>query len=47
MTREQMTIRLPLDLKEQIQKQADLMGITLHDLILFILWEDNLHTFPK
>lgn len=36
--REQTTIRLPLELKEKLQKQADERGIPLHDLIVFNLW---------
>lgn len=37
MEREQTTIRLPADLKNQIQKEADEMGMPMKDLILFIL----------
>lgn len=37
--REQTTIRLPSELKEQLQKQADLRGYTMRDLIVFILWD--------
>lgn len=37
MIREQTTIRLPLDLKEQIQKQADKMGISFNSMVLILL----------
>lgn len=47
MEREQTTIRLPAELKEKIQQEADRRGITLHDLIVFILWEGFQHTAPK
>lgn len=40
----QTTIRLPVELKEQIQQEADRRGTTLHDFIVFILWEDSQHT---
>lgn len=36
--REQITIRLPAELKEQLQQEADKRGYTITDLILFILW---------
>lgn len=32
------TIRLPAELYEAIRREADERGITLHDLIMFILW---------
>lgn len=38
MEREQTTIRLPLELKEELQREADEKGYPLKDLILFILW---------
>lgn len=37
MEREQTTIRLPAELKEQLMQEADKMGYTITDLILFIL----------
>ena len=37
MEREQTTIRLPVGLKEQVQREADRRGITVHDLLMFIL----------
>ena len=37
--REQTTIRLPRELKEQLQREADRRGYTITDLILFILWD--------
>lgn len=37
MEREQTTIRLPSDLKEEIQRQADSMGISFNAFILIIL----------
>ena len=40
----QTTIRLPVELKEQLQQEADRRGTTLHDFIVFILWEDSQHT---
>lgn len=42
MEREQTTIRLPADLKDEIQREADKRGYTLRDLIVFILW-DHFH----
>lgn len=44
MKREQATIRLPALLKEQLQQEADRQGITIHDLIVFILWKWLQHT---
>ena len=41
------TIRLPTELKEQLQQEANRKGITLHDLIVFILWEDLQRTVPE
>lgn len=38
MEREQTTIRLPYELREQLQKEADKCGYTITDLIIFILW---------
>ena len=37
MEREQTTIRLPSDLKEQIQKQADEMGISFNGMVLELI----------
>lgn len=39
MEREQMTVRLPTKLVERLRGEADRKGFTLHDLLLFILWE--------
>ena len=39
MNREQTTIRLPSELKEQLQKEAEERGYTITDLIIFILWD--------
>lgn len=36
MTREQTTIRLPAELKEQLQQEADKRGYPVKDLIIFI-----------
>lgn len=47
MERTQTTIRLPAELKEQIQRKADERGVTTHDLILFILWGWMRHTVPE
>lgn len=47
MEREQTTIRLPAGLKEQLQREADRRGITLHDLIVFILWKGLQYTVPE
>jgi len=35
--REQTTIRLPVELKEQLQQEAESRGYTISDLIMFIL----------
>lgn len=39
MEREQITIRLPADLREKLQQEANKMGYTVTDLIIFILWD--------
>lgn len=39
MERAQTTIRLPVELKEQLQREAKEKGYTLRDLIVFILWD--------
>lgn len=36
---QQITIRLPEELKERLQQEADRKGYTIKDLIAFILWE--------
>lgn len=36
---EQTTIRLPFELKEKLQQEAEKRGYTVTDLIVFILWE--------
>lgn len=41
------TIRLPIQLKEKLQQEADSRGITLHDLVMIILWEDLKCKLPK
>ena len=38
MEREKTTIRLPAELKERLQQEADKRGYTITDLIMFILW---------
>ena len=38
MEREQTTIRLPSELKEQLQREADERGYPMKDLLMFILW---------
>ncbi len=47
MEREQTTIRIPADLKEKLQKEAEKKGYTTKDLIVFILWEYFQTIFPK
>ena len=47
MEREQTTIRLPVELKEQLQQEADKDGITVHDLVIFILWRCLKCIVPK
>lgn len=37
MDREQTTIRLPAELKEKLQQEADKRGITMRDMVLIIL----------
>ena len=39
MDREQTTIRLSAELKEKLQQEADRQGISIRDLIVFILWD--------
>ena len=41
---EKTTIRLPADLKKELQKEAERKGYTLHDLMMFILWEEIPYT---
>ncbi len=36
-----MTIRLPEELKEQLQRKAEAWHMAFHDLVLLILWEAN------
>lgn len=43
MERKQITIRLPVELKEQLQQEADRKGYTVRDLIVFIL-QDYVHS---
>lgn len=38
MERKQTTIRLPNELKEKLQQEADRKGYTIKDLVMFILW---------
>lgn len=45
--REQTTIRLPVELKGELQREADRRGLTLHDLIVFILWQGLKCTAPE
>lgn len=44
--REQTTIRLPAELKEELQREADRKGISLNALVLMILNEEQNHR-PK
>ena len=37
MAREQTTIRLPTELKEQLQREADRMGISFNSVLIIIL----------
>lgn len=39
MNREQTTLRLPEELLNTLKRQAQEMGYTVHDLVMFILWE--------
>jgi len=39
MAREQTTIRLPTDLKEQIQREADIRGQSFNGMICYMLFE--------
>lgn len=39
MKTEQTTIRLPVELKDKMQKEADDRGYTINNLIVFILWD--------
>ena len=47
MDREQTIIRLPSELLEQLRREADLGGITLHDLMVFTLWKGLQCIVPK
>ena len=48
MEREQTTIRLPAELKEQLQKEADSRGYPLKDLLIFIFnqYRDRIQEEP-
>lgn len=37
MNREQTTIRLPAELKERLQREADRRGVSFNDYLLFLL----------
>lgn len=39
MNREQITLRLPPELLDQLREQAQERGYTVNDLILFVLWQ--------
>ena len=39
MDREQTTIRLPAELKQQLQQQADKMGVSFNGLVINYLWQ--------
>ena len=41
--KEQATIRLPVELKKKLEREAARRGVSLHDMIAFILWEDLQH----
>lgn len=47
MEREQTTIRLPAELKEKLQQEAEKLGYTLKDLVMFILNNYFQSTSPK
>ncbi len=52
MAREQTTIRLPTELKEQLQREADKRGMPVKDLVMFILkgymdHPQNAHHHPE
>ncbi len=38
--KEQITIRLPANLKERLQQEADKRGYSITELIVFILWKN-------
>ncbi len=45
--RTQTTIRLPAELKERLAEEADRLGVTLKDLIVFILCGCFQNTFQE
>ena len=45
--KEQTAIRLPKELKEELQREADRRGYTLKDFIMFILWDYLENAAPK
>lgn len=47
MEREQTTIRLPVGLKEQLQREADRQGISFNALVIMILSEERNHRQTK
>lgn len=44
--KEQTTIRLQKELKEQLQMEADRLGISFNDLVLFIM-NNFIHEYPR
>lgn len=42
-----MTLRLPVELKRRLEKEADRKAVTLHDLILFTLWAAMRNDVPE
>lgn len=47
MEREQITIRLPAELKERLQQEAKRKGQTMKDVILFILYSYFRNSFQE
>lgn len=39
MNREQITIRLPSELKEEIQREADKIGLSFNAEVIVLLWK--------
>lgn len=47
MKSERITLRLVTGVKDKLQQEAVRRGITLHDLIVFVLWEAMQYIVPK
>lgn len=47
MEESRITLRLPAGLAERLRREAARRGITLHDFIVSVLWEELRRTAPE